>query len=152
MTTTTKDYGTVQPIITNEGEGESNLVVTAFLSPSELAPEGRILIGSNQLVPRHSQIPAFLLSVGKWRELESLVNLAVVDITRACPAHGDRRLIARDPDAGRSVIQALRDYLGMRWLKLSEATRDATHRQALVDEAEQVAGFMRWMDEARLGK
>jgi len=149
----TKNYGTVQPIIVNEGESISNLVVIGFLSPSENAPEPRILIGSNQLVPKSTQVPGFLLSVKKWRELEALANLAVVDITRACPAHGDRRILARDPAGGdRTVPQKLRDYLASRWQRLNDATRDASHRQALVEEAELVSECMRWMDTAGLGR
>lgn len=144
----TKNYGTVDEVITNEGEGVSNLAVCAMLGASENYPECRIVIGSNQMV--RPQIQGFAISVRKWRELEALVNQACIDITAVCPAHGDPPPRPRAGMEGRP--QALRAYLVRRWKQLDIGVKMQAGRGELAAEAEEIGSFLRWMDEAGLGK
>lgn len=142
-----KLYGIVDEVITHEGEGVSNLAVAAMLGASENYPEARIVIGSNQMV--RAKIPGFAISVRKWRELAALVNQACSDITKACPAHGDP-VSKRAGMEGRP--QELRKYLMAKWRELDTRVKLQSGQSHLADEAELVGSFLRWMDEAGLGK
>jgi hypothetical protein len=141
-----KLYGVVNEVITNEGEGVGNLAVCALLSPSENMPRARIVIGSNRLASE--PIAGFAISVPKWRELEALVNQACIDITAACPAHGDPP--PRADMEGRP--QELRKYLKSRWRELNLRVKLHADEYHVADEAELIGSFLRWMDEAGLGK
>lgn len=144
-----KLYGIIEGIVTNEGEGTGNLAVCAMLSPSESFPRARIVLGSNKF--SNSRIDGFAISVSKWRELEALVNLACVDITSACPAHGDRRLAAPTND-GMTRPQKLRAYLVSRYRELELRVKLQSGMSHLADEAELVGTLVQWMDEAGLGR
>lgn len=151
-----KNYGIITEILTNEGSNVADLAVSANTGASENYPEARIVIGSTRAAGKGG-VEGFAISVAKWRELERLVDRACVDITAACPAHGDLPLAVRDD---RPRPELLRAYLEHQYRTLVNKV-DATFTSnpdnqlakiALAGEAELVLSFLRWMDEAGLAR